>query len=1005
MPLRLDIKRKLLTSSDRVKSTDLHPTEPWLLVSLFSGQVHIWNHSSQILVKTFDVTENLPVRTAKFAARKNWIITGSDDMHIRVYNYNTSEKVKQFEAHSDYIRSVVVHPTQPYVISSSDDMSIKLWDWERHWKCKQVFEGHSHYVMEIVINPKDNNTFASASLDRTLKIWQLGSNVCNFTLEGHEKGVNCVDYYPGGEKPYLVSGADDRTVKIWDYQNKTCVQTLDAHSQNVSSVAFHSEIPLIITGSEDGTVKLWHSVTYRLDSTLNFGLERVWSISCQKGSNNVGLGYDEGSVVVAMGREDPAISMDQNGKVVWAKHSELLQANLRSLPSDIEVKDGERIPIPIRDMGTSELFPQKLEHNSNGRFVAVCGDGEYNIYTAVALRSKAYGTAQEFVWSIDPSQYAIKDASSIRIFKNFKEAKSMKIKDGVDAIFGGYLLGVRSPVGLEFYEWNSEKLVRRIEVIAKTVFWNDTGSLVAIGTEDSFYILKYNQFNYEQALSKNESFTEDGYELAFDVIGEVNESVRTGLWIGDCFVYTNSVNRLNYYVGGEIVTIAHLDISSYILGYVASHNRVYLSDKDVNIFSYNLLVSVLEYQTAVMRQDFNLADHIINEVPINQRTRVAHFLEKQGFKVQALTVTTDVEHKFDLAISLKRLDLAKEVADELNSDIKWKTLASAAQQTGDIALAKYAFMKAKDYSSLMLLATSTGDRILLDSIANLADKKYNVAFLSTFLLGNLDNTLEILLKNKRIPEAALFARTYLPSQVPRIVKLWKTELERKKKPKLAKGIACPTEYPNLFPNWEDMLKTEQYVALQRQTTKGKLLAKNYVASQSTTNRNLVEEMKMAEKNGLFTYNDTTSIPQKADETIDIEEYLNEKLKESKNGSSSTTPNDIEVIPEINVDKNDELATNVEEYVDDQMNSEISDKYGKKVPASPPATPVNIEEINKHSTDMDMVSSQLSEEVDQLNEAIMNDYEKDKKEKEIADDLDEFDLELQKELEGMDLGGL
>lgn len=33
-----------------------------------------------------------------------------------------------------------------------------------------MFEGHTHYVMQIVINPKDNNTFASASLDRTVKV-------------------------------------------------------------------------------------------------------------------------------------------------------------------------------------------------------------------------------------------------------------------------------------------------------------------------------------------------------------------------------------------------------------------------------------------------------------------------------------------------------------------------------------------------------------------------------------------------------------------------------------------------------------------------------------------------------------------------------------------------------------------------------------------------------------------------------------------------------------------
>ena len=53
---------------------------------------------------------------------------------------------------------------------SSDDMLIKLWDWEKKWQCSQVFEGHSHYVMMIVLNPKDNNQFVSASLDRTIKV-------------------------------------------------------------------------------------------------------------------------------------------------------------------------------------------------------------------------------------------------------------------------------------------------------------------------------------------------------------------------------------------------------------------------------------------------------------------------------------------------------------------------------------------------------------------------------------------------------------------------------------------------------------------------------------------------------------------------------------------------------------------------------------------------------------------------------------------------------------------
>ena len=112
----------------------------------------------------------LAVRSAKFIARENWIVAAADDTFIRVYNYKTLEKVKEFEAHKDYIRCVAVHPTLPYVLTASDDMNIKFWDWEKNWLCTQIFEGHSHYVMQVAFNPKDNLNFASASLDGTIKV-------------------------------------------------------------------------------------------------------------------------------------------------------------------------------------------------------------------------------------------------------------------------------------------------------------------------------------------------------------------------------------------------------------------------------------------------------------------------------------------------------------------------------------------------------------------------------------------------------------------------------------------------------------------------------------------------------------------------------------------------------------------------------------------------------------------------------------------------------------------
>ncbi len=68
------------------------------------------------------------------------------------------------------------------------------------------------------INPRDPNTFASVSLDKTVKVWNIlsDSKKANYTLKGHEEGVNCVDYFKG-DKPYLASGADRGEIKVWDY--------------------------------------------------------------------------------------------------------------------------------------------------------------------------------------------------------------------------------------------------------------------------------------------------------------------------------------------------------------------------------------------------------------------------------------------------------------------------------------------------------------------------------------------------------------------------------------------------------------------------------------------------------------------------------------------------------------------------------------------------------------------------------------------------------------------
>lgn len=88
--------------------------------------------------------------------------------------------------------------------------------------------------------------------------------------------------------------------------------------------------------------------------------------------------------------------------------------------------------------------------------------------------------------------------------------------------------------------------------------------------------------------------------------------------------------------------------------------------------------------------------------------------------------------------------------------------------------------RAKDFGGLLLLASCAGSVPLINKLADdsRASKQYHVSFISSFLVGDLDKCIEILIDADRLSEAAFFARTYCPSQVSRIVALWRDKATR-----------------------------------------------------------------------------------------------------------------------------------------------------------------------------------------------------------------------------------
>ena len=69
-----------------------------------------------------------------------------------------------------------------------------------------------------------------------------------------------------------------------------------------------------------------------------------------------------------LGRDEPAMSMDNSGKIIWARHNEVQQVVVGK--PDEEAKDGEPMVLSVKDLGSCEIYPQTLSHNPNGRYAA-----------------------------------------------------------------------------------------------------------------------------------------------------------------------------------------------------------------------------------------------------------------------------------------------------------------------------------------------------------------------------------------------------------------------------------------------------------------------------------------------------------------------------------------------------------------------------------------------------------------------------------------------------------